>query len=120
MSRRAIAENAEYLGTFPIGPITDDEATTIDIPDRPAGKTMAISHLHLVNESESVRTRVTLLARGQSDTELGHTACGFGDAGADVSMNDQSVLMFAPDEDFGLQCGTTGASIVGFCAVWVW
>ena len=120
MSRRAIAENAEYLGTFPIGPITNDSATTIDIPDRPAGKSMAISHLHLVNESQSVRTRISVLARGQSDTNIGYTACGLDDSGSDVSMQDQSCFMFAPDEDFGLQCGTTGASIVGFCAVWVW
>lgn len=109
-----------------IGPITDDTALTLIDPEGfiteavANGWNVAITHLHLINEHASVRTRVQILSRGQSDSIVGLTACGIGDAGSDVRGDRDDYIAITPGEAPGLKCVTTGASVVGFATGYTW
>lgn len=109
-----------------IGPLADDSAVTLDdeagVIDEAiaSGKVIAITKLHLVNESEDVRTRVQVLSRGDTDTVIGLTACGSGDAGSDIDGSELNYLQVNNAERPGLKAVTTGASVVGFAIGYTW
>ena len=100
--------------------ISDANATTIKALNvAPTGSRIALTHLHLVNTDESTRCDVDILSRGGGDTVIGTTACGFGDAGADIDMSDDSALWTVDGEALDLQL-SAAVAVRGFATGYIW